>query len=312
MQDPPAEPHRRRAGRERPLRGRPERAWWEHGRARELSRRAVKRARIQLLVLSPLLAGVLLVYSYRRELFGPAWDTAVRAATALALLALGWQVARDAGRSLGPLLLRRLEPGTAGTVGFLVRLVTMLAAVVVALRVANLEPRALALGGAVGVVVVGLAAQQTLGNLFAGTVLVSARPFRVGERVRLQGGPLAGTLEGTVTSLGLLYTILASGEDAIMVPNAVVLNSAVVPLREPAGVDLRARLRSGVTPLDVQGVLQHTVETAMRDAPRVTLEEIDGDEVVVRIAATPKYPSEGPRLASEVLEAITSLTAHSA
>jgi small-conductance mechanosensitive channel len=263
-------------------------------------------------VLAPLLAAVLLVYNHRRELFGPGWNAPVRVATAVALIILGWQVARDVGRSLGPLLLRRLDPATAGTVGFIIRLLTMLAAVVVALRVADLEPRTLALSGALGVVIVGLAAQQTLGNLFAGTVLVSARPFRVGERVRLQGGPLAGTVEGTVTSLGLLYTILASGEDAIMVPNAVVLNVAVVPLREPPGVDLRARLRSGVTPLDVQSVLDETVQTPMRDAPSVTLEEIDGDEVVVRIAATPKYPSAGPKLASEVLEAITSLTAHSA
>lgn len=310
QRQPPKPPRQRTRGTPR-LRGRPGRPWWEHGLARELSRRAAKRARIQLLVLAPLLAGVLLVYGYRRQIFGPGWDTAVRAATAVALIILGWQVARDAGRSLGPLLLRRLEPGTAGTVGFLIRLVTMLAAVIVALRVAKLDPRTLALGGALGVVIVGLAAQQTLGNLFAGTVLVSARPFRVGERVRLQGGPLAGTVEGTVSSLGLLYTILASGEDAIMVPNSVVLNVAVVPLREPTGVDLRARLRPGVTPLDVQGVLEDGVQTAMREPPSVTLEELDGDEVVVRVAATPKYPSEGPRLASEVLEAIASLTAHS-
>jgi small conductance mechanosensitive channel len=311
MQQPPPEPPRIGGhGRRRP-RGRPGRPWWEHGLARELSRRAAKRARIQLLVISPLLAGVLVVYSYRHELFGPGWDAPVRFATAVALIILGWQVARDAGRSLGPLLLRRLEPAIAGTVGFVIRLVTMLLAVVVALRVAKLEPRTLALSGALGVVIVGLAAQQTLGNLFAGTVLVSARPFRVGERVRLQGGPLAGTVEGTVTSLGLLYTILASGEDAIMVPNSVVLNVAVVPLREPAGVDLRARLKPGVTPLDVQGVLQETVQTAMREAPSVTLEEIDGDEVVVRIAATPRSPSDGPRLASEVLEAISALTARS-
>ena len=43
-------------------------------------------------------------------------------------------------------------------------------------------------------VVAGLAAQQTLANVIAGTVLLSARPFRVGERVRLQGGGLAGSV----------------------------------------------------------------------------------------------------------------------
>jgi small-conductance mechanosensitive channel len=176
--------------------------------------------------------------------------------------------------------------------------------VLIALRVAGLGPRTLALGGAFTAVVVGLAAQQTLGNLFAGMVLLSARPFRVGERVKLQGGGLAGTVEGVVSSLGLLYTTLASGDDSIMVPNSVVLNVAIVPLREPEGIDLRARLRPGLTPLDMQEMLQDEIETPMRDKPRIALEEIDGDEVVVRISATPERPVDGPRLASEVLEVV--------
>lgn len=277
--------------------------------AREFSRRAAKRARIQLVVMAPLIAGVVLAYVYRRQLLGSEWDTPVRAFTAIALIILGWQVARDVGRSLGPMLFRRLDQATAGTIAFLIRLVTMLVACIVALRIANLDPRTLALGGAFGAVVVGLAAQQTLGNLFAGTVLVSARPFRVGERVRLQGGGLAGTVEGVVRSQGLLYTILASGEDAIMVPNSVVLNVAVVPLREPASVELRARLRPGITPLDVEQRLREQVETEMRGGPRITLEEVDDDEVVVRIGATPRRPAEGARLATEVLEAIAPLAA---
>ena len=141
-------------------------------------------------------------------------------------------------------------------------------------------------------VVLGLAAQQTLGNLFAGTVLLSARPFRVGERVSLQGGG-SRQVEGVVSSLGLLYTTFASGDDAIMVPNSVVLGAAVTPLHEPAGVDLRARLRPGVTPIDVQNLLQDTSTTPIRGEPRVTLEEIDGDEIVVRIAATPERAADG-------------------
>lgn len=284
-------------------------SWRDVGLARELSRRAVKRARIQSLVLLPVLVGVLVVYGYRDRLFGPAYDDAVRIVTFLALIALGWQFARDVGRALGPTLFRRMDPGTAGTVGFLLRLATMLVAVLIALRIAGLGPRTLALGGAFTAVVVGLAAQQTLGNLFAGMVLLSARPFRVGERVRLQGGGLAGTVEGVVSSLGLLYTTLASGDDAIMVPNSVVLNVAIVPLREPDGIDLRARLRPGLTPLDMQDMLQREIDTPMRDTPRIALEELDGDEVVVRITATPERPTDGPRLASEVLEVVGGQTA---
>ena len=278
------------------------------GLARHLSRRAVRRARIESIVLLPALAGVLVIYNERRRLFGPEWDEAVRLLTAIALMSLGWQFARDAGRALGPVLFRRLEPATAGTVGFLIRLATVICSTVVALRVAGLTPRTLALGGALTAVVVGLAAQQTIGNLFAGMVLLSARPFRVGERVRLQGGPLAGNLEGVVSALGLMYTTFARGEDPIMVPNSVVLNVAIVPLREPPSVEVRARLRPGITPLDVEQVLREAITTPMRGGPGVTLEEVDGDDIVVRVTATPERPADGAQLASEVLEAVLPLT----
>jgi small-conductance mechanosensitive channel len=218
---------------------------------------------------------------------------------------LGWAIARDIGRGLGPALFRRLDPATAGTVGFLIRLLTVVLALLVALRVAGVEARTLALGGAFTAVIFGLAAQQTLGNVIAGTVLLSARPFRVGDRVRLQGGPLAGQLEGTVSSLGLLYTTLAKGEDSVMVPNSVVLNAAVHPLREPEAVNLRARLRPGMTPSDLQELLEKSLRTPLRNTPRITLEEIDGEEVVVQIAATPRLAAEGRNLASELLAVVS-------
>jgi small-conductance mechanosensitive channel len=281
-------------------------SWREAGLARQLSARAVKRARIQTLVLLPMIAGVLILYSNRQRLFGI--DEPVRIATVLALVALGWQFARDLGRAAGPTMFRRMDPGTAGTVGFIVRFFTIVISVLVALRVAGLDPRTLAVGGAFTAVILGLAAQQTFGNLFAGLVLLSARPFRVGDRVRLQGGGLAGEIVGVVSSLGLLYTTFSDGENQIMVPNNVVLAVAVIPLHEPAGVDLRARLRPGVTPVDIQTLLEETIQTPMRDKPRVALEEIDGDETVVRIGVSPEDPLEGARLSSEVLHALAAET----
>lgn len=272
--------------------------------ARRLSRRAVRRARIESVVLVPLLAAILVAYGDRRHLFPHSWNTGVRIVTALALVFLGWQLARDIGRALSPTLFRRLDPGTAGAVGFLLRLATMTLMAGIALRVAGLRPRTLEFGGAATAVVFGLAAQQTLGNVIAGTVLLNARTFRVGERVKLQGGGLAGTIEGVVSSLGLMYTTLAHGADTIMVPNSVVLSVAVTPVREPAAVDLRARLRPGTTPEETEELLTRAVRTPLRGSPHITLEEVDGDEVVVRVAATPLNPDDGPRLASEVLRAI--------
>jgi small conductance mechanosensitive channel len=283
-------------------------AWEEVGLARQLGGRAARRARRQAFVLLPLLVGVLVLYSYRIELFGSAWDTPVRLFTVLALVILGWAFARDVGRAIAPELFRRMDPGTAGTAGFLLRLLTILVFTVAALRVAGIRPETLAVGGAFTAVVVGLAAQQTLGNLIAGTVLLSARPFRVGERVRLQAGGIAGQLEGVVSSLGLLYTTLARGEDRIMVPNSVVLSAAVVPLREPAAVDLRARLRRDLKPTVLQAILQDAIDVPLRGRPDIGVEELDGDEVVMRIRATPEHADHGARLADQILTAMASIT----
>ena len=197
-----------------------------------------------------------------------------------------------------------MDAGTAGPVGFLISLATVSVALLAALQIASVPPGTLVVGGAFTAVILGLAAQQTLGNLFAGLILLSARPFRVGELVRLKGGDVAGEIEGVVSSLGLLYTVFASGEELIMVPNNVVFNVAVIPLREPAGVDLLARLRPGVTPTDIQELFEQGVTTPVRGDPRITLEELDGDEVVVRIAATPEHAADGPKLASEVIAAV--------
>jgi small-conductance mechanosensitive channel len=286
-------------------------AWREAGLERELSPRRVSRARRDALIFLPAIVGVLVLNDNRRKLF-PGFTHEVRILTVVALMILGWASARAIGRSLAPMLFKRVDPATAGTIGFLIRLATITIALLVALRIAGLDTRTLAIGGAVTAVVLGLAAQQTVGNLFAGTVLLSARPFRVGERVRFQGGPIAGQIEGVVSSLGLLYTTVASGDDRIMIPNSVILNIAVTPLREPDAVVLRARLPADVRPSAVQEVLDGTVQVMTRSRPDIELQELDGDEVVVRITATPERPADGAQLADEILSGISRFTRESA
>ena len=94
-----------------------------------------------------------------------------------------------------------------------------------------------------------------------------------------------------------------------MVPNNVVLSAAVVPLREPAAVDLRARLRPDVTPERRPGDARgRRSRRPVRGEPTIALEEIDADEVVVRIQATPLADADGPKLADEVLAAVGAAT----
>ena len=277
--------------------------------ARQLREQTVERAkgaRREAVVLGALVAAVLVAYHYRDRWFGI--DLPVRIASAIILVALGWAFARAVGRALGPMLLGRMESRTAGTVGFLVRLIAMAVTVLVAVDLVGLRASALVTGGAITAVVIGLAAQQTLGNVIAGIMVISAHPFVVGDKIKLRSGSLAGELEGTVTSLGLLYTELEAGGDRTMVPNNVVLGSVIVPLREPTPVDVLARLRADAKPSEIQALLDRAITTPTRTGPEVGLEEVDSDEVVVRIFATPENNEQGAQLADEVLAALAELT----
>jgi len=289
---------------------------WGTALGLQISARALRRARYKAVGLAVLIVGVILLFEHRFGLAGErstdstaplsVLDPPIRILTAVVLVSLGWTFARDVGRALGPALLRHMDPAAAGTVGFLIRLTTVSSTVIVAAGFAGIDLRALIVGGAFTAVIVGLAAQQTLGNLIAGTVLLTARPFRVGERVRLQGAP--GKIEGLVSTLGLLYTTFADGDDLILVPNSVVLASALTPLREPDAVELRARLRAGTRPADLEKLIEEALTTPIRAHPSITLVELDGDEVIVQIAAIPMRSEDAGKLASELLEIVAGET----
>ena len=68
-----------------------------------------------------------------------------------------------------------------------------------------------------------------------------------------------------------------------------------------------ARLPLGLDPELIQERLTDAISVRTKGAPRVALEELDDDAVVVRIRATPADDREGGRLAGEVLAAVTSL-----
>jgi small-conductance mechanosensitive channel len=308
-------------------------AWEAVGLALENNQKDLKTAQKKSLALLPLVVGVLVLWADHHRLLGEThvttqvsrngdivrlahphwtssgWETPVQIAAVIIFGVLGWALARNVGKAAGPTLMKRMDPGTAGTVGFLIRLVTVLFTVIIALDLAGVNTQSLAIGASFTAVIFGLAAQQTLGNLIAGMVLLSARPFKVGERIRLQAGAVGGFVEGVVSSLGLLYTTLARGDDRIMVPNNVVLGAAVVPLREPDSVDVKVRLGKTIRPGQLQAILDERITTPTRTGnATVLLEEIDGDDVVVRVQATPERSDDGAKLADEIISILTSVT----
>ena len=76
-------------------------------------------------------------------------------------------------------------------------------------------------------IVLGIAAQQSLGNVFASIVLLLARPFVVGDRIRIRSGALGGNFDATVMGISLTYVTLRSDDGTIKIPNSVMLATAV-------------------------------------------------------------------------------------
>jgi small-conductance mechanosensitive channel len=120
-------------------------------------------------------------------------------------------------------------------------LASMFAILLVALDLLGRPVGQLVIGGAVTGVLLGIAAQQSLGNLFAGMVLLFAHPFHVGDRVRFRSGALGGQIEGTVIDISITYVQVEAVDGVMLLPNSQVLAAAVGPAPLPAaGPDVSA------------------------------------------------------------------------
>lgn len=133
----------------------------------------------------------------------------------------------------------------AGVISYVVVLVGVFAILTMTLAVLGVSPDKLVLGGAVTGVLIGIAAQQSLANLFAGLVLLFASPFRVGDHVRFRAGALSGEIEGVVTNLSLTYVRLETAQGQMLLPNAQALAAAVLLIPEPLGAISAATRQPG-------------------------------------------------------------------
>src|ERR1700729_968096 len=121
------------------------------------------------------------------------------------------------------------------SISFLQQICTALIWVIVVILYAHLIPTlrsmgtALLAGASVASVVIGLAAQSTLGNLVAGVSLTIYRPFRLGDT--LQVAAPTGTEIGVVEIISLGYTTLrAPAGHLIVVPNSLAASQVLINL----------------------------------------------------------------------------------
>jgi small-conductance mechanosensitive channel len=133
-----------------------------------------------------------------------------------------------------------LEPRTVTLFDNLSKLLLVGAAVYLLFVSWSIDVGAILVGAGVAGIALGLAARDTLANIFAGIFIIADAPYQVGDYINLDSGE-----RGKVTQIGLRSTRLLTRDDIeVTVPNALIANGKIV--NESRGPGLRQRVRVAV------------------------------------------------------------------
>jgi small-conductance mechanosensitive channel len=133
---------------------------------------------------------------------------------------------------MGRFLARRSIEAAGAVVRLVATAVGYLLVLIAVFAVLGVSIAHLIIGFGLAGVVLGIAAQQSLGNIFASLVLLFARPFSVGEHIRIRSGTI-GVVDAWVLGIGLTYVTLQTEDGLLKVPNSVVLASGIGKLDTP-------------------------------------------------------------------------------
>jgi hypothetical protein len=129
--------------------------------------------------------------------------------------------------ALSRLVARRSVAAAEGAVKYLAAVVGYLFVAFSALALLNVSVERLLVGAGLLGVVLGIAAQQSLGNIFAGLVLILARPFGVGDHIRIRSGALGGIFDAWVLEISLTYVTVRTDDGQLKIPNTAMLAAGV-------------------------------------------------------------------------------------
>ncbi len=160
---------------------------------------------------------------------------------------------------------------------------------------------ALAAGGAVGSLVLGLALQPILTNFFAGLVIAAERPFRINDWIKI------GDTEGRVTGITWRTTQLRTrNNDNLIIPNAKMAEDQLFNYYRPHPLHLE-RIRVGVDykapPYRVRRVLIDCVQgldgVLDNPTPEVFLLSFDDSAITYELRIWVEDMATVPRIASD-------------
>jgi small conductance mechanosensitive channel len=152
--------------------------------------------------------------------------------SAVAIVTFGIIATARISRALSLLVASRSVPAAEGAVRYISAAVGYLFVAFATLAVLDVSVERLVVGAGLAGVVLGIAAQQSLGNIFAGLVLIMARPFGVGDHIRIRSGSLGGIFDAWVREMSLTYVTVQTDDGEYKIPNTAMLAAGVAQVRD--------------------------------------------------------------------------------
>jgi len=126
-------------------------------------------------------------------------------------------------------------------------LIALFVAVLLALRINNIEITPLLAGAGIVGIAVGLAAKELLADVLSGVFLIADRPIRVGDRVKIESIGRHWGGWGDVVDIGLRRTRIRNTDGVVVnYPNSLLSNSVITNFSsEEKPVRVRIRFQVG-------------------------------------------------------------------
>jgi small-conductance mechanosensitive channel len=142
------------------------------------------------------------------------------------LLIAGAYAIRHLARALGRLVTRQSNLGAGASMRLVTSGLGYLILIFALFAVLGVSLSHLLIGAGLAGIILGIAAQQSLGNIFASIVMLFARPFVVGDDIRIRSGAV-GVLDAKVLGIGLTYVTVRTDDGVLKIPNSVMLASGI-------------------------------------------------------------------------------------
>lgn len=203
------------------------------------------------------------------------------------IIFIGFWIANMISKAIGKIMVRReSDPGltsflTSGSSLAIKTLVILTGVNQIGIQTTSF----IAVLGAAGLAI-GMAFQGTLANLAGGVIILTLKPFRVGDEIEAQG------VVGTVKQILIFHTFLTTGDNkVVIIPNAAISNSSIINYTraDKRRVDLRIRVSYGNNVHEFKEIalrIMNQSDLILKDpAPAVFLDELADGAIIFNVRA---------------------------